>query len=307
MLDFLWTNKEWLFSGGGVTAILAIIAALFKWLPQRFAHKPKTLLSSRDVASTVPIQSSSEFNSKNESEVTKIAKRFRRILDLMNGGRSYAPYTIAGLAEIMSLNSVGELESVFLGEKEPPFEFIKSFCETFGINKQWLLEGKESPFSDHDLLIYDPLDCLNLIQQFNPQKVLFIRSSSEVGEVFILLKMADWKFKIFPEIWHISDHVGGGGRGQIFSLYRLILTLQKQYGSSLCGGRILPKEQFEALSSGELFPGAAIPSHENPWWDDFVDVHHKYPVSSSYEANYGKGFIEAQAIVRQKLQEEIVP
>jgi hypothetical protein len=94
----------------------------------------------------------------------------------------------------------------------------------------------------------------------------------------------------------LSDHVGAGGQSQIFGMYKLILALRNSH--MICGGRILEENQFNSLFSGNIFPGSIIefPGQENPWWDDFTDVHRKYPISSSYESWYGKGFMDAQSL-----------
>ncbi|NDV13953.1 hypothetical protein [Crenobacter caeni] len=304
MIDFILKNKEWLFSGVGVSAILVIGGWLFK----RSRSEPISTQPNPTSAVRVEVVQTQPLPAKNiqpNSEVASIVKRFNQVLDLLNEKRTYGKYTIAGLAQLMKLHSVGELECVFLGNKEPSFEFIDHFCATFGVNRNWLIEGKEAPFRESGGTHFDPLDYLDEIEALAPNRLYFIRSASEAGEVFLLLKLSDYKYKIVSRVWHISAHVGAGGQSQIFGMYRLILALQKSRLSTSCGGRILPEDKFNDLLSGEVFPGSVIdfPAQENPWWDDFVDVHHKYPISSSYEAWYGKGFMAAQSIVRWKLKE----
>lgn len=304
MIDFILKNKEWLFSGAGVSTILVVGGWLFK----RSISKPITARPTLTSAVRVEVVQTQAVPAKDilpNSEVASIVKRFNQVLDLMNEKRTYGKYTITGLAQLMKLHSVGELECVFLGKKEPSFEFISHFSETFGVNKNWILEGKEAPFRESEGTHYDPLDYLEEIETLAPNKIYFIRSASEAGEVFLLLKLFDHKYKIISRVWHISDHVGAGGQSQIFGMYRLILALQKSRLSTACGGRILSKDKFNDLISGKVFPGSIIdfPAQDNPWWDDFVDVHHKYPISSSYESWYGKGFMAAQSIVRWKIKE----
>ena len=304
MIKYILTNKEWIFSGVGVSAILVIGGWLFRrYRPVSPSAQSSNLPSVR--IEFVHAQAAAEKAINSKSEVAGIVARFNQILELMNEKRSYGKYTIAGLAQLMKLHSVGELESIFLGSREPSFEFIDHFCSAFGINRNWLIEGKSTPYSSPEGTNFDPFDYLSEIEGLKPGRIYFIRSDSPVGEVFILLKLADWKYRIISRVWHISDHVGAGGQSQIFGMYKLILALQKNQYSFSCGGRILRKDEFDKLLSGNIFPGSAIefPTQENPWWDDFVDVHHKYPISSNYESWYGKGFMAAQSIVRWKLKE----
>ena len=224
----------------------------------------------------------------------------------MNEGNSYSPFTIAKLAQLMKLHKIGELERVFNAEQEPSFEFIADFCNTFGISKNWLIHGQGTPYNNPEQTNFDPLAYYSEIEKENPNRIYFIMNNSEVGEVFILLKLSDFKYKIFQRTWHVSRHGGGGGRSQIYGLYKLIRKLKKNDHSLKCGGRILEPEVFEKLLSGRVFPEFVLsrPSFENPWWDDFTDVYGKYPISSNYEELYGKGFSDAQSVVREKLEAE---
>lgn len=305
MIDYLLANKEWIFSGAGVSTILVLGGWLFRRSRSTSAAPPfgsQAPLRVEIIQPKVPIQEVP----RRESEVARMVGRFNKVLDLMNESRTYGQYTIAGLAQLMKLHSVGELESVFHGTREPSFEFIDHFCDTFGVNRSWLIEGKETPYRSHAARHSDPTDYLDVIQKLAPIKIYFIRSASEVGEVFLLLKFADWKYAVVDQIWHISDHVGAGGRSQILGMYKLIMELKKRLLGSSCGGRILSEDRFGSLLEGTIFPGSVVdfPAQENPWWDDFVDVDHNYPIATNYESWYGLGFVAAQSIVLSALKEQ---
>jgi hypothetical protein len=113
------------------------------------------------------------------------------------------------------------------------------FCFNFGINRDWLIEGKETPYSNHDALQFDPCDYLAEILNSNPERIFFILCRSEVGEAFLILKFFDWRYKILRKIWHISNHVGGSGQGQIIGMYRLINSLRDKGLSHKCMGQIV--------------------------------------------------------------------
>lgn len=301
MIDYIIANKEWIFSGFGGSVVLLVCGWLFKRDKQQSAAAAPPLPSTEVIKAPAPDpQSTSQ-----QSEVAGMVKRFNQLLQLMNQNKTWNPYTIAGLAQRMKLNSVGELESVFSGAREPDFVFIDQFCHCFGVNREWLIEGKSAPFRNAVGTHYDPLSYLEEIERDKPERIWFIRSQSEVGEVFILLKLTDWRYKVLPRVWHISDHVGAGGRSQIFGFYRLIQELLKKEYYLKCGGRILPESDFDNLLNGTVFAGAIIDVNlqENPWWDDFMDITHKYPIAKNYQANYGKGFIAAQLTVRWQLEE----
>ncbi|ADN75762.1 hypothetical protein Fbal_1558 [Ferrimonas balearica DSM 9799] len=258
------------------------------------------------------VKSKSEYEStvepevNNITEVELIASRFRESLKIMNEGNLYSPFTISKLAQLMRLQKTGDLEKVFNGKEEPSFEFIDHYCNTFGINKGWMIHGQGTIYDNQEKTNFDPLDYYSDIEKSNPNEIYFIMNRSEVGEVFIILAMSDYKYKILKRTWRISKHVGGGGRSQIFGLYKLIKELKENGYGLKCGGRILEPIIFEKLLSGSVFPGSILSkySDENPWWDDFTDVYGKYPISSNYKEWYGKGFSYAQSVVREKLEDE---
>ncbi|TXM33914.1 hypothetical protein [Vibrio parahaemolyticus] len=300
MIETLIENKEWLFSGAGVALVAAIGSRLFK------SNQPSTPSETKIVFETQAKQEEKD-DTDIDSEVSQIAIRFGKALELMNEGREYSKITIAQLAQVMKLHKVSELERVFQGKEEPTFEFVDHFSSTFGVNRNWLLEGKYSPFSNNDQTMSEPHWYLDEIKQTNPLRVFFVREDSRKARTFLLLKIDDFKYKILHQTWHISDEVGAGGRRQLVSFYELVKSLRDKEGyGSKCGGLTLNCDDFSRLLSGDVYPGAFVEVgyREDPWWDDFTDIHHKYPIAENYESWHGKSFIKAQTIVREKLEDE---
>jgi len=320
MLDYLVTNKDWIFDGWGVAAIGLLITAVTAggaWLYKKFRSSPNPpqLIT---VAHPIPVQLIPPKKEKQPStelntEVASIVKRFNTVLSLMNQRRTYNQYTIAKLAQIMQLSSVSELEDIFLGKCEPGFGFIDRFCDSFGVYKEWLINGEITPYYNNDKLYLMPLDYFDEIMSSKPDRIFFIRCNSPIGETFIVLKFSDWKYKIIGFMWHISDHVGGAGQVQIFNMYCLIKALEKEGLIAKCTGRLLNEESFRELYNGTVFPWGILESpnsYANYWWDDFIDVYHKswlgrsqFWISDHYEALYGKGFLFAQEVVRYDLED----
>lgn len=303
MIEFINSNKEWLFSGVGVF-FLGIIGSII------FKIQKGTLIGPNSEA-VLPPESNNQIDQNEaieseETEVEKISKRFHTILELMNEDRSYSQFTIPQLAQIMKLHKVSELENVFIGQDEPTFQFINDFCETFGVNKNWLTEGKEHPFSNNDQTKSNPLCYFENIESINPKGIYFIRANTDTAQTFILLKISNWKYKILHRTWHISGHVGAGGRSQLLSFYMLINKLRGEKDFYMrCGGLTLEENDFNALNLGNKFPGKFIDTgrSEDPWWDDLTDINHRYPIAENYEFWHGKSFIKAQEIIKWQLEE----
>lgn len=300
MLDYILENKEWLFSGVGVVIVTFLLSTLFR------SKNQDKKIDSTDIPpiSTQSIPHIKEI--KEDTEVEKVAKRFKETLDLMNGGRDYSKFTIPQLAQIMKLHKISELENVFTGREEPTFDFIEHYSNTFGINKQWLIEGKGSPYSNEFRTHSDPMGYLSEITELNPEGIYFIRENTDTAAVFILLKLTKWKYVIFDRTWHISDKVGAGGQRQLYSFYKLVKELRDNlHLYTKCWGLTLDKKEFSALLNGNVFPGSHfdIGFSEDPWWDDLTDINHSYPIAENYEKWHGKSFIKAQEIIKWQLAE----
>jgi len=294
-------NKEWLFSGAGVAVITVIISIVLKRKSQDLPKSSQQPVLKNEESPDLPIIVPAEL-----TEVEKVAKRFRTILELMNEGRNYSKFTIPQLAQIMKLHKISELENVFTGKTEPSFSFIEDFSKTFGINKTWLTEGKEYPYSNELPSQSDPMDYLPIIEESKPEGIYFVRENSDTAPAFIILKVSKWKYLVLDRTWHISDQVGAGGQRQLFSFYSLVVALRDKKGMhTSCWGLTLNKDEFNTLLCGQSFPGKYIDTGftEDPWWDDLTDINHKYPIAENYEQWHGKSFIKAQEIIKWYLSE----
>ena len=110
MIEILIENKEWLFSGVGVVIIASIGSRVFK-----SNNSPASGSETKIILETQANQEV-KYDAEIDSEVSKIAIRFGKSLDLINEGREYSKCTIAQLAQVMKLHRVSELERVFQGK-----------------------------------------------------------------------------------------------------------------------------------------------------------------------------------------------
>lgn len=281
---------------------LSIIAS---WIANKIGENSKN--KQNLIEETLEIKDIPVENKIEETEVEKLSKRFQKLLELMNENRGYYhEFTIMKISELLGLEKRSIFENIVKGKDEPSFEFIKDFCNKFRINYDWLNEGKGEPFYTlyHN---FSPLDYLDDIIKLNPEKIYFIQNKSEVAETFIMLGFSDWYYMVGTMTWHISNHVGASGQGQIYDLYRLIKSLKENMFYTKCHGLKLEKEEFYNILLGRKFPGSCLIGEMGRrgysyWWDDFTDITHYYPISDGYESMYGKSFIDAQNIVKFQIE-----
>lgn len=283
---------EWVFSGIGSNIATGLYKKFVKnndndYKPEKLIENMKT---KQDVLSY-------NYIDKN-CEVMNTIGRLNQYKDILQ--ESNEQYTIPRLAKIMGFSSTGELECYFKGEKEPDFAFLEKFSDVFGINYDWLSEGRGKPFvTDGE---HYPESCYSYIENLNPEKIYFIRSDAKEGFTGIILQINDYKCKIVDGRWHISSYVGAGGQMQIYSMYKLIKRLRENGYSSKCFGRTLGDKDFSLLFSGNILPSLILDKYSiSYWWNDFMDINPSHPTSKKYEDLYGAEFIKAQEIVKFEL------
>jgi len=300
MFESIISNMQWVFSGIGV-----LVVSLFFALPRKGKkddaeyHKVDIQVSHNSVPPQKLINSS-----ELKTETQKISERLYKTLELMNeGGTEHSPLTIAKLAKNMGLQSVSSLENIFTGKEEPTFQFLTDFCQTFGVNEEWLTEGKNYPFHNDSPHKSNPLDYFEYIQKINPKAIYFIRANTDISQAFVMLQLSNLKFQILKQDWHISDHIGGAGEWQLVNFYRLIRKLKDHGFATKGSGRTLEEEAYYSLYMGKEFPTKFVGMRfsNDTWWDDFTDVYNKYFTAECYTQAYGNSFVKAQKIIQYNL------
>lgn len=230
----------------------------------------------------------------------EISRRLAHVLKLMNEGR-YEALTVVDLARAMELESPAELDAVFEGRQAPTFAMLDLLCSRFAINKEWLSTGRCHPFSpqfEHRTRIAEYLE---LLEHEPPECLYFVRSSSDVGESFILAQTDTLKCYRLSDVWHVSDHVGGGGAADLLELYRLFKQWIDNFPGYSLLGRLVEPRLANAILNGEAHPGIVEGLPLNHWWDDLTDLEHKWTSRESSRKAYGRSFVAAQDILRELL------
>jgi hypothetical protein len=221
----------------------------------------------------------------------------------MNMSRPDEKLSIGDLANALELSSPAELDGYMHGRLDPGFEFLRRFSGRFGVNQEWLLTARGQPFLAEEQRYLYPEEYLDIILALTPETICFVRSTGEVGECFIVLKINDLKYIVLPDMWHISDHVGGTGRNQIISFYNLVLDLQECQQNLHLYGRALPIKECERLVRGEVFPASMLEGKAiSHWWDDLTDIEYAWTSVEGSREKYGDGFLFAQDVIRNAIK-----
>jgi hypothetical protein len=230
----------------------------------------------------------------------QITARMRKVLELMNHDE-YEPVTVADLARAMELPSPLDLDRVIEGTSPPTFAFIDEFCSRFAVSAEWLSTGRGQPFDTRIAYCPDPLQYYEEIEKLKPEYVFLVRSKSAVGEASIFVYENRFKVHRVPAVWHVSDHVGGGGTSDLISLYHLFIKWSEVVKNYMVLGRSVEPKLAKALFDGLVHPGIVEHMPLSHWWDDLTDLEGRWTTSQGCAKDYGKTFVAAKEIIRRNL------
>lgn len=227
----------------------------------------------------------------------QIAKRLRNVLEKMNEGRLEL-LEVSDLALALGLSAPAELEVVMEGNTPATFDLLDRFCTRFAVNKEWLTTGRSTPFYsqiEHRSL---PEEYLGWIDEAGCETVYAVRSKSHVGESFLVVESEQHRFQLLPDVWHVSEHVGGGGSRDLASLCSLFEVWSRGSRPYMVLGRLIDVALAEAIWNGQKFPGIVADLPLSHWWDDLTDLEHRWTSRNGSMKAYGKAFVAAQDIIR---------
>lgn len=233
----------------------------------------------------------------------QIAERMSSVLDKMNENR-LERLAVSDLAFAMELAAPADLEAVLVGQAPATFELLDLFCSRFAVNKEWLTTGRSSPFRSEVEYRSLPEKYQSLIDEADCDAVYAVRSKSNVGESFLVIESNPLKFWRLPDVWHISNHVGGSGARDLVSLCWLFKNWLGGSQSHMVLGRYIEPALAESIWNGDTYPAVVADMPLSHWWDDLTDLDHKWTSRKGSLKAHGKAFVAAQDIIRQTLARE---
>ncbi|WP_342066929.1 helix-turn-helix transcriptional regulator [Achromobacter kerstersii] len=248
---------------------------------------------------------------------TQLSQRLNSVLAQINDAtrRRWRP---SHVAQAIGASLAEPAEDWFLGRTEPTFEELAKVADFLGVSARWLQHGDGEPFLVGNVrlsedpaqavrwLLNRPDDPLAPLGPFQPassfpelQRLIFVRSSSEAGELAIIKQRDDYRCETFRTPTHVSDVIGAGGEAQLMALSVTLQLLYKLYSrppSLPVTSWILPEKSFSALIAGRVHPlsfddGSSV----RLWWEDFWDE------SMTGRNSYWTGWSEITARIRRAI------
>lgn len=230
------------------------------------------------------------------------SRRLRKAISLLREDtHSTDLFSNTKIAESLKLEKVSDLEKLLDGTNEPSFNILDIFSNIYGINKEWLKHGESQPFRLAESPMYTDKDFIEEIKGSDLEVIYFVRNDNDEAQVTIVLECEDNKYLTYPDVAHLSSHVGGTGKVQLAKFHSFLSYTLNQMDVTARGCTISP-EDFKELSWGHMYPGKLLTNRwdrTQNWWDDFIFLYKNEEHKKRLTEKYGDEYVKAQDIVRQ--------
>ena len=293
---------------GSLASIISLLLSPIKRMLKRVfkKEKDKSMCQSNNptddkVENTNPLINNIVVDEK--ENISSIKSRIEYVLRCMNHKIAMASDHIMNkeiATDLLELKSVKEFDTL---SDDGDINFVKNFANSFGINYDWLLSGKDAPFESK----YKHYELINNIiyKEFKINEqykyIIAMNEKANSREIILIQKIGKHKYEYDPAILDFYDTKSGGGRGRLTMAYNVLKKIkvnQYQYVSGrndifterqLSYSRIwenshydwldtvcvVDEDMFYKLQSGDIYPGSLLEyrdSRYNYLINSFVDL-----------------------------------
>ncbi|MFQ2630238.1 hypothetical protein ACK30Y_05165 [Aeromonas caviae] len=201
--------------------------------------------------------------------------------------------------ELVDFNSEKELLIIESLAKEASSILTDEISKRTGVARRWIRHGEGNKY-EIDYISTWGFDKLDVIKSWNPKSLYFLINKKTMSLV-LLAHIHDLNWKIFGFSFSLDFWNWWGDEKYIPEIFDLLNRFSKEFAQCPYG-RILEEHEYNEILSGGIHPSIFLKRTNKfsvNWFDDLQDIHHKYPISSSYEDWYGEWFVKIQSYFRK--------
>lgn len=309
IINYLSTNKEWIFSGIGVL-VLTAIGAIVKMILNKNKKTEEHVMSDNTLVGNNIIGNNNVINLKTPEQKEKLEKswfsnRFSKLQKLLNeaSGGTEEEFTIEYISSIIGLDDVNELKKYLFQDCEPNDDFKERFVKAFGVNREWMLHNKGNyPFKTNvQMLDNDAMDILLESDLKNILKFIVVIGMDE-GKRYacIIRKTSEYCYELYPKKYYLFSDVGGAGKRKLVNFYRF---LKESDRINKLDGVVYyaDADKFKKLYMGEIAPFMVERFKPIPSFTDvFLDLKCEFGYSDS--CVWDEDLIKVQEKIRTDIE-----
>lgn len=322
IFKFFCDNKEWLFSGLGITVFGVIFKFVFKGREKNNPGNIDTIgnnynsnnVNTKCVNGNGNIAGYNNtattnnyygtFPADEKKETSWFSKQFDILLESLNQARGprEKEYTVEYIGSLLGLENINELKDYLTKDIEPNNAFKRKFIDAFGVNEDWIVNNRgEYPFASNlSFSGNNPMDILRKENLQNIDKFILVVGDIEGKKyICIIRKRGELCYELYSKPFIFNSCVGTEGTRNLVELYRFIRESDNI--------NKLDRNVYEATASqmSQLMEGQFSPKKVEQFniirdfVDDFLDISNTEYKSGQNQL--GRDYIEVKKIVATNL------
>ncbi|QII98792.1 hypothetical protein GII23_01265 [Stutzerimonas balearica] len=180
---------------------------------------------------------------------------------------------------------------------------VERIASATGASERWLKHGEGNIYEVETLSTYH-WDAMEWLRNSKPSS-LYMLVNSNTQSMVLLAHIQSMSWKIYELGFSIDFWNWWGDERYIPEIYSMFSRLSEDYRGRIYG-RIIDNALWRDILSGSTHPASFLKktnSFGSNWFDDLLDIRHKYPISDNYEGWYGKWFVSVQEHFRRYVSE----
>lgn len=196
--------------------------------------------------------------------------------------------------DLIEFNSEKYLARVENDEVEVSESQIHNISQKTGVSYRWLKHSEGFKY-DYETIATSGIEKIEKIKFFNPKSLYFLINESNMS-ILLIAHIDDYNWKMFTFTFNLDFWNWFGDEHYIPEIFKLFEAFHREFGHTIVG-RIINSKLYERATSGNEHFSKIIESSQGygqHWFDDIMDVTHKYPIASNYADWYGEWFVRIQ-------------
>lgn len=227
-----------------------------------------------------------------------LTDRLKFIIDQQNNNNHKINITPSKIAEFIGESNAEAVEAAFSGKVRLTFNQLDQIATYFGLRPEWLKHGDGAPYPV-EYGRFTAADAYNLMNT-NFNRLIFLRSKGEAGELAIVTEYENFKFNILSTPINVSLYIGNSGRKDNANLSNACRLLFKS-GNCKVTSYLIEHENYLSLVDGNTLPSLIMkdlrPSFwVDEWWDE-SNLDQNYP--DKFWNNYYEFCLEISKYIDQ--------
>lgn len=259
--------------------------------------------NNKKITSSISIPNETlEIDEVKKQSISEYNMRIFEVIKLLNVNKNDPKLNGASIAEDLSIESISLIEDILNGNIIPSLSMLSRFAKKYEVDSDWLKTGCKTPFHKHCLTYTWAENAIQIYKEYKPKTVYIFTTDTKEHFTAIAYQKTHYDFRIIhcESNWHLSSNgIGGTGQNQLVSLYKTMFFFNRFH--TFTHGKVVSEDEFFDLITGKCSINILSYRLNDYRWEDLLDLNLEPTEIEKRKQHYGDDFIEAQNIIKSKV------